>query len=577
MSLIGTCIRRYQGVLLGILLPALVLAYYVSPMFLLGTGSNVTIHDHLDGAYVRLKVLAESGLMFGPIDATIPNVMNGAPRASYGTEFNVLLWLVYAFGPYPAFVLNQIIMRIFAFVGMYLLLKRHVLGHEKNDWILVGAALAFACLPFYPHFGLSVAGQALVLYAFLNIRQSDSNWKDWLIIALVPFYSIFGISYAFLLGAMAALLLYDWYRQSRLNREFAAAIVLMFGVAIVVDYRLVLSTFFQSLGFVSHRVEFSRDSITLNDALQGALENFIYGQGHAASLQQMVILPVVGIAAVTLLFRRERAPLFITLLGLAMAFSLWNSIWPFIWQETRGFSGGIPFFNLGRFHYLHPVLWYALFALALSVIGRHLRFGRVLVLIAIVAQVTLLFDRSDQRVNANKWQPSYEQFFATQLFSEIDQTIGKDKSQYRVVSIGIHPSISQYNGFYTLDGLFYNYPLAYKHQFRTLIAGELEKSPEWRKYYDKWGSRFYIFSKDLQDYQHTAFMLRKQLVHQLNIKIENLSLNTDVFQQMGGRYIFSAVEIVNPGRFGFRLVKKFDHPNSAWEIYLYELIRAGTA
>lgn len=572
MSKMSLYLHRYQGVLLGILLPTLVIAYYVSPMLLLGTGSNVTIHDHLDGAFVRLKVLAESGLMFAPLDATIPNVMNGAPRTSYGTEFNVLLWLVYFFGPYPAYVINQITIRIVAFTGMYLLLKRHILGHEKNGWILVGAALAFACLPFYPHFGLSVAGQALVLYAFFNIRQSDSNWKDWLIIALVPFYSIFGISYVFLLGAMAALLIYDWYRQSKLNRAFAAAIVSMFGVAIVVDYRLVLSTFFQSLGFVSHRVEFAHNSITLNDALQGALENFIHGQGHAASLQQMVILPVVGIAAATLLLRREKAPLFLILLGLTLAFSLWNSIWPFIWQETNGFSGGIPFFNLGRFHYLHPVLWYTLFALALSIIGRHLRFGRILVLIAIVAQIVFLFDRSDQRVTAEKWQPTYEQFFATQLFSEIDQTIGRNKSQYRTVSIGIHPSISQYNGFYTLDGLFYNYPLVYKHQFRKLIAGELEKSPAWRKYYDEWGSRFYIFSKDLEGYQHTAFMLRKQLVHQSNIKIENLSLDTELFKKMGGKYIFSAVEIVNSDKFGFRLIKKFDHPDSAWEIYLYEAI-----
>lgn len=536
-------------------------------MLLLGTGSNVSIHDHLDGAYVRLKVLAESGLMFSPLDATIPNIMNGAPRASFGPEFNVLLWLIYFFGDYPAYVLNQIIMRICAFVGMYLLLKRHVLGQEKNDWILVGSALSFACLPFHAHYGLSIAGQPLVLYAFFNIRQSDSNWKNWLILAVVPFYSIFGISYFFLLCVMSALLIYDWYRHAKPNYAFASAIVLMFGVATVVDYRLLLVAFSQSLGFVSHRIEFSFPSITLNSVLQSAIEGFIYGRD-----QHMVILPTVGIAAATLLFRREKATLFITLLALIIAIYFWSAAWPFIWQETSGFYGGKPYFNLGRFSYLHPVLWVMLFALALSIIWRHLRFARMLVLIALVAQINFLITISDQRLGNKKSEPTYEQFFAPQLFSEIDKTIGRDKSQYRVVSIGIFPSIAQYNGFYTLDGYLYNYPLAYKHQFRKLIAGELEKSPHWQKYYDEWGSRFYIFSKDLEGYQHTAFMLRKQLVRQLGTKIEDLSLDTELFKKMGGKYIFSALEIVNSEKFGFRLIKKFEHADSAWDIYLYEAI-----
>lgn len=543
-------------------------------MVLLGTGVNVTIHDHLDGAFVRLKVLAESGLMFSPLDATIPNVMNGAPRASYGSELNVLLWLVYFLGPYPAYVLNQVIIRLVAFVGMYLLLQKHVFTPEKNDVVSVGTALAFACLPFYPHFGLSVAGQPLVLYAFLNIRQPHSGWKDWLILALVPFYSIFGISYAFLLSAMGGLLVYDWLRHKKPNYRFASAILFMLGVSAIVDYRLILSVLMPSIGFVSQRTEFVvATTVTLSGAIQKAIFSFfIYGQGHAVSLHHRVILPTVVVAAATLLFRRVKVPLFLPILWLILLISFWAAIWLACWQQIVGVIKGLPFVNLGRFYFLCPVSWYVLFAVALNAIWQHMRFGRMIVIAVLVIQTAFLFNRSDHFVNKRVRNPTYAEFFSTQLFADIDKFIGQKKNLYRVVSIGIHPSIAQYNGFYTLDGLFYHYPLAYKHQFRRLFSGELEKSEYWRSYYDGWGSRFYIMVRDLQTYESYAFMLRKRPVRYYNIRIEHLSFDTALFKQMGGKYIFSAVHIANSQEIGLRSVDMFERPDSPWQIYLYEAV-----
>jgi hypothetical protein len=543
-------------------------------MLWLGTDVNVMIHDHLDGALVRLKILAESGLMFAPFGATIPNVMNGAPRSSFGSELNVLLWLVYFFGPFAAYVLNQIIIRVVAFGGMYLLLKTHVLNQEKNEVVSVGSALTFACLPFYPSLGLSVAGLALALYAFLNFREQHADWKDWLILSIIPFYAIFGISTLFLIGAMGGLLIYDWSRLHKLNFRFAGAVVFMLGISVLVDYRLILTMIMPSIGFVSHRIEFSYgfESYTFFDAIKDAKDNFVFGQGHAASLQQYIILPIVGVAVVTILFRRIKGQKIFKLLGVIILISLWYGLWPFCWNQIRNVIKGLPFFNLGRFHYLHPVLWYVLFALALQTVWLHLRFGRILVIAALVVQTGFLFHQSDHLVARRKWQPSYAQFFSTQLFTDIDKFIGRNKKDYRVVSVGIHPSIAQYSGFYTLDGRFFSYPLSYKHQFRLLMAGELEKSEYWRSYYDGWGCRINIMARDLQDYQATAFMLRKQLVQGSKIRIEQLSFNTKVFKQMGGEYIFSAVEIVNSQEIGLRLVKIFERSDAVWQIHLYQAV-----
>ena len=78
--------------------------------------------------------------------------------------------------------------------------------------------------------------------------------------------------------------------------------------------------------------------------------------------------------------------------------------------------------------------------------------------------------------------PTFQEFYAEELFQEIDQFIGLPKSSYRVASIGLHPAVSQYNGFYTLDTYNNFYPLTYKYEFRKIITKELEKSGVLRRY-----------------------------------------------------------------------------------------------
>ncbi|MBO5281674.1 MAG: hypothetical protein J6B43_00890, partial [Lachnospiraceae bacterium] len=62
------------------------------------------------------------------------------------------------------------------------------------------------------------------------------------------------------------------------------------------------------------------------------------------------------------------------------------------------------------------------------------------------------------------------------------------------MSLGITPAAALYNGFYCLDGYSNLYPLEYKHEFREIIARELEKSEGVRVYFDAWGNRCYLFN-----------------------------------------------------------------------------------
>jgi hypothetical protein len=131
-----------------------------------------------------------------------------------------------------------------------------------------------------------------------------------------------------------------------------------------------------------------------------------------------------------------------------------------------------------------------------------------------------------------------------------------------VASIGLHPAIAQYNGFYTVDTYTNFYPLSYKYQFRAIIAKELDKSPVLKDYYDHWGNRVYVFVAELGKHYEFRKNSKKKIYH--------LDINTKAFEELGGQYIFSSVPIVNAQANHLKFLKDFTDSQSVWKIYLYQ-------
>ena len=578
MSLIEDSIKRinnrkYISVAVAILI------LYLSPLFILGQDARILIQSNLDSNVVSFKMLAESGQIFGSLDATIPNIMNGLPRNCLGSEFNVILWLYYLLEPFTAYVVNITVMHFIAFIGMYLLLKNHFLRDEKYEIIIVGAALCFALLPFWPPGGLSIVGQPLALYAFLNIRGDSSTKKDWLILLLIPFYSSFIASFLFFLFVLGMLWIYDTAKTKRINYPFFIAIALMTSIFAIVEYRLIYNMFLNS-GYVSHRVEFGggvlsgvATGVGTIEAIGISVYNFIFGQHHAVSLQQYFVGLSVAAAIITVFVKKLREDLLIILLTITAAISIFYGFW--VWDALQPLKDQIALFNfntfnLSRFHWLHPLLWYTIFALSLKVIFDNRKYGKQIVLILLILQAGFLFSYDAENVQSGgigivqRGGLSYEEFFSEDLFLDIANYIGNPQANYRVVSIGLHPGIAQYNGFYTLDSTEApNYPLEYKHEFRRIIEKELDKNDELRSYFDNWGSRCYIFVDELGK----NYLITKDK----EIKVNNLELNSDALKRMGGNYVISAVEITNSDDNNLKLLKTFENDRSPWKIWLYKI------
>jgi hypothetical protein len=393
-----------------------------------------------------------------------------------GSEFNVMLWMVYLFGPFPAYALNKIFIHSIALFGMYQLLARHFLGEDMKP-LASGVSLAFAALPYYTPVDLSVAAQPLALSAFLSIRRDSSRWTDWLVLGLIPFYSSLYYAFCWFILAMSLIWSYDLLVKKQFNRKFLGAIAMMSMVFLLVEYRLIYMMIFNS-GFISVRTDFTTPIAPsffygIYKIIIATLQSFALSGSFNNSLQTFFIIPAVIIGHFILYDRRIKEYLlpfssgliFLSCLGYATHHS--GLLTP-LKEKVYFIKVFSPYFI-----FLQPLLWFIVFALSLKLIINYARRGTLIASVLISLQVLYGFFYHDEIQKIRK--PSYGEFYSPVLFNEIRDYIGKPNETYRVVSIGLHPGISLYNGFYTLDGYFPNYPLAHKKAFREIIAGEIKK------------------------------------------------------------------------------------------------------
>lgn len=646
------------------------------PYLILGQDSLLRIHDTFDVFSTLFVTLVKSGKAF-ELSATIDNIMNGLPHSAFVSPFYAVIWLLLIFKPFIAFVINDLIVHLVAFTGMFLLLRTHLLKNKEDMPIIFGSSLCFAFIPVMPLFGLSAAGLPLLLYAFLNLLNKRNKRLSYVIISFFPFYSSLVLSGVFVFTALAILLIWDFWKSKRVNINYLVGLVILIVGYSIVEYGIIGDFIFNN-NFISQRSEWNLHWYSLNfkEAIRQAISVFVHTQNHSVSLQTPILFSFIfaGILLIAKNIQKKRYVIF-TLISAVAAFSLsvclcyyiWNGAIPketisgmeyvlssltsslavsfkpflgivskylffilvlssffmiiilsimasfaniklnmgknatlllliivillgislfqglFIWEGLIPLKESIPLlrgFQMDRFYFLQPTLWYMLFAMSLFIISR-IRYGKYIVLLFIGFQMYYLVvnnnsnynqllsnvNTSYRKIKGANIEPeglTYRKYFSENLFKDIKDYIAIPQKEYRVVSIGLHPCISTYNGFYALDGYIANYPLEYKHQFRKIIENELAKSKKWQEYFDFYGNRCYIFIAELDKFW---FENTKDNHYQ----ITNMELNIDQLKSMGGKYILSVFRIMNEADNGLVLMKIFERDDSPWRIHLYKV------
>lgn len=533
----------------------------------------ILIEDNLDTELTVPWLLTRHHVALNYDSATqVPALMNGIPRNALRPGLNVTVGLFAFLDPLPAYLLNQLLVRLVGLVGMYVLLRKYGLPQPGNRGVAAALALAWAVLPAFSMFGITVLGQPWVVLAFLRLRQGGAPWYYWLPPLIFPLWSNLVLGGAFVAAGVGVGLVWEAWRTRRVPWAALMALALMAGLYLVVEYPLVNALLNRQ--FVPHRLEFDFSRLSPSGVRAGLTSSLLYffvGQYHASLFLRLAPLLALGLALGLLPARQRRqlgrqAGWVLVLLAVLAVFC---GFYPQLVVGLHQWLPPLRAFNLSRFHFLTPLLWFGVLVLGL----RYLPPGRARWALVGLQLLVGLGMNGEWTANlrrvagaARPEEPTYAAYVAPALFAQVQQAItdrtGQEPSQYRVACLGLPPAIAALNGFYTLDAYLNNYPLTYKHQFRPLIAGELAKDEALRSYYDAWGSRCYLYSAELGKNFRVAALPERV--------VEHWAFDAEAFRRLGGRYVLSAARLARPAESGLLPLGAYTTPGAYWRIWVYQ-------
>lgn len=581
------------------------------PWLILGQDAVVTYHDQLDGEMIAY-ILQAKHLFDGNV---LPEFMNGAAKTALTppAPASVLLFLG---GNYEAALfLMQLLGRLVGFVGMFLLVK-DVTG---NGLAALVAGGLYGALPFLPVYGFSQYGLPMLVWCVLQLKKGKHR------IAGLAYGALFAVNSSLALVGFAVLAVggvwlviqavtmlvtkkaqeketqginrnrdrksdvEETQKQPWLSRGLWLQLCLWF--VLLMGYVCTnLSLIKQILGIgesiVSHKTEYV---LAAEGFGSGWINGLLYGGQHSQDYHlSFLIVGIVVLVLAAITARKSKVckkltenALWAVVVNvfLAAAAALWNSSFGIMLRENLGALGA---FQVDRFLWISPCLWYLFLGCVLAVIMELWDASRkkttalcgILMLVALGVCSVQILKNSDVKSNIQKLRNpdyaamSYEDYYAIGVYEQVADFMaeytGQEQSEYRVVSLGIDPAAALYHGFYCLDGYSNNYSLEYKHAFREVIAPALQESEYLRAYYDDWGNRCYVFGSECPGY----YTIEKN-----GFYFSHLELNTEALAALGGDYLFSAAYIANAEELGLELLREepFETDESYYRIFVYEV------
>ncbi len=555
-------------------------AYYIvgslllcSLIFVLIKQENIyiTIHDNLDSNIGYLKLLKDSGEFFN-YNGTV-NVLGGIGRMSMASMLNIYNIFYYFLPTFWAYVVTSYLKIIFSITGFYFISRQTGFDKSENYNLSVFIGFIFGITPsFPPIFGFSTL--PLLLALLISIYNKPTIWKYVLLLLYPSTSSLFTFG-AFIIGYIILFSLLELIIKHKVSLSmFVSIIVLLIGY-VIVDY----NTLHVLMASESIRAgELYTDYSVINVFIR-AIEAFTIGQYHSGHSYIVYTAPFCGIYFLFLnrdyIISKEYRKIFYDPFNLFVLWSVFNSLCVGLdeYAPLRIFLGKLISFSIG--YQFDRTLWFSSFAMCtatLIALGRlyEKKKYKIISLVNVVAMLSVIFfyETYNDLYRNLKFQIAYpllgrtteeltyKEFYSEDLFTEIKKDINY-RDEYSV-AYGFHPVVLSYNDISTLDGYISYYGADYKRLFRKIVAPELAVDEEHRKYFDEWGGRAYIFSNEI-NYVPTKTFFEKA----------NILIDIEAFKDLGGKYVFSRVQISNSQGIGLKYIQKYSSSDSPYTIYVY--------
>lgn len=547
----------------------------VTVCYILVSGENIYLqtHDFLDSDPAVMKMLSDKNL-FWEKDAEVP-LLGGLNRNYVYSDLKAYTWLFMILPTFPAIIVGWYLKIIFSMIGFFLLAKE-IYGNAVQKNIIILCGFLYGIIPSYPPAAFGFATIPVLLYLMIKLYKRF-DWKYIIGLLVYPIFTDFVFFGIFICGYILAFFVIDWIANRRSRLRVVGGLTAISVGLIITDWRLFYMILFS--GEENIRKTFVYNDVNMSTALVDSIKVGINGYYHCGSLHKYIVLPVCVAAFLYINFmyikRRQMKEIVTDKINWVMCLIVCNcmiyglSEIGEVMEVISKFIPSLEGFSFSRIIWFNPFLWYLAFMLVLC------RMKKVwLKYILILAAFCVLCLRPEMynHIYANL-RPigykiirnqdydgfTYAEFYSAKLFEKVKKELGYDGEWS--VAFGMHPSVLEYNGISTLDGYASCYALDYKRQFRKLMKPEFDRNEDAANYFDDWGARAYVSSDGIG-----AYLGRK-----LDKEEANLFIDANAFEQMGGKYVFSRVAILNADELGLRLNGIFSDDSSPYEIYAYEM------
>lgn len=554
--------------------------------FICGEKSVIAVHDNLDLFIPQFQMMKDTGTFFSH-GKDVP-FLGGISRDVLPSEFSLYTVLFMILPAYPAYVIGYLLKIVIA-VFSCVLLAKDVCGENYGEykplaWVL---GLAYGALNVFPAFGIPFASIPLALWLCRRVyREPNIKWYVFLFFyPLLSYFSYFGL---FILAYMALAFLWLWIRDKKFPARLLLALCVLSAGCIACEYRLFGTMLFGDEATI--RTTMEAGSFTAGEIIRTIGEVFAKGMFHAESVHTYLVLPVCILyffyLNISYLRSKNSKGIFHDLYNLLMLVIVFNSAvyGIYYWESFRGLveklCPPLTGWQFNRTVFFSPFLWYAAFFLVLKRLYESRSHKKVMKaaanLLAVAALLLIVLTNTryndlyhtcfDQAYRLAKGAPSnqlgFGEFYSEELFEEAKADIGYEGEWS--AAYGFYPAILEYNKIATLDGYLGFYSQDYKDAFRKIIAPALERVEESREYFDTWGARASLYSgTDISIVSATR---------DYHVTDNDIYIDTDAFKALGGKYIFSRIELSNDKEAGLALIGSYTHKKSPYSLYVYKTL-----
>lgn len=548
-----------------------------------GENSIIAIHDNLDLFIAQFQMMKNTDT-FWAHGAEVP-FLGGISRDNLPSEFSVYTMLFMLLPSYWAYVTGYLLKIVIA-IASCILLAKDFCGeqYEKYRPLVYILGLAYGILNVFPAFGIPFASIPLVIFLIRKIYKKPAFY--WYIALffypLLSYFSYFGL---FILAYLAVAFFWLWIRDKKFPLRILLAILVLSAGSIACEYRLFGLMLFGEAQTIRSTIE--AGSFSAGEIIKTIGEAFTRGMFHAESVHTWLVMPVC-IAYFLFLninyLKKDKKKMFHDVFNLLMVILLFNSViyGIYYWEGFRNIVEAIcpPLtgWQFNRTVFFSPFLWYAAFFLVLKrfydmdkknlrAAANILALSAVLVIVFSGTRYNDLYHTCENKAyeilkGKEPDQVSYSEFYSTDLFEEAKKDldyVGQWSAAY-----GFHPAVLEYNNIFTLDGYLGFYEQSYKTAFRKMIAPALDRVAESREYFDTWGARAYLYSgTDLSVVSGSK---------SFQVTDQDIYIDIDAFKALGGRYIFSRLELTNAEEAGLQLAGTYTSEKSPYTLYVYQTI-----